>query len=519
MKKLILLLLLMLAVGGYFFFSENGAKSAVENQANIEQQPLIVVTPWEITSLDPGKSGYLFQRLQLAETLVETDSHGKLLPSLAESWQANENADKWVFNLRRDVIFHDGSRFTADNVLHSLQTAMSKPSVLNAKLIKKITALEDFQVEFELEKPLAAFPAYLAHYSALILANSAFDEQGNVVKLIGSGPYRALKIEPPQKIEQEAFADYWGEKAKIKHVSYLANSRSEMRTLLAQSEPNYLVFNLEPASLNRLRQDPNLQLKSNSIARTIQFKLNGTHPLFADMEVRQALSDAIDRRGIAESVLRIENGAADQLFPQAFSDWRLNVTQSAPDYADIKSRLLRLGFQTDEQGMLLKDGKPVKFTLRTFSDRPELPIIATALQNQWRQIGMDVAVSVGNFSEIPAGHQDGSLEMGLYARNYALVPDPIGALLQDFAPQGGDWGVMNWQSENLTQALAQLEKTTDPKQQYPLKQQIAEIIYREKPIIPVVYYQQNAVAHKTLQGLEIDPFERNFGLSKLSWQE
>ena len=126
-------------------------------------------------------------------------------------------------------------------------------------------------------------------------------------------------------------------------------------------------------------------------------------------------------------------------------------------------------------------------------------------------------MSVGNFSEIPAGHQDGSLEMGLYARNYGLVPDLMGALLQDFAPQGGDWGVMNWSNEELTQALNRLQMTTNPQEQTQLKQKAAEIIYQQRPITPVVYYQQTAVANKALKGLEIDPFERSFKLNKLHW--
>ena len=277
------------------------------------------------------------------------------------------------------------------------------------------------------------------------------------------------------------------------------------------------MFNLDAASINRLKQDANLNIQSKSIARTIQLKVNVAHPLFADVAVRQALSDAIDRRGIAQSVLRIDNGAAEQIVPEAFSAWRLKLESKQPDYAEIKSRLLNLGYKTDEQGMLLKDGKPFKFTLRTFSDRPELPLIATALQNQWKQIGVDVTVSVGNFSEIPAGHQDGSLEMGLYARNYGLVPDVMGAFLQDFAPNGSDWGVMNWSSNELTDTLKRLEVTANADEQVGLKQKAAEIIYQQRPLIPVVYYQQTAVANKALKGLEIDPFERSFKLNKLSW--
>ena len=512
----LLVLFGLVACDQYAKTNEVKKQSAVENQP-VLQQELTIVTPWEITSEDPSKSGYIFQRLQLAETLVDSDEKGKLLPALADSWSSNGAGDEWTFKLRPMVKFHDGSVLTADNVIQSLQTALNKPTPLKNTQIKDIRALDSQTVLFKLEQPLLSFPAYLAHATTIILASSAFDQQNNVVNIIGTGPYQAVKIEAPQKIEQRAFTDYWGEKAKIEQITYLANSRSETRTLLVQSKPNYLVFNLDPASISRLQQDPNLNIQSQSIARTIQFKVNAAHPLFADVNVRQALSDAIDRQGIAQSVLRIDNGAAEQIVPEAFSDWRLNVESKQPDYSAIKQRLIDLGYQTDEQGRLVKEGKPFQFTLRTFSDRPELPIIATALQNQWKQIGIDVAVSVGNFSEIPAGHQDGSLEIGLYARNYGLVPDLMGALVQDFDPKGGDWGVMNWSNQELTAALTMLQTSTDAGEQTQLKQKVAEIIYQQRPITPVVYYQQNAVAAKALKGLEIDPFERSFKLNKLYW--
>ncbi|MDU8924127.1 ABC transporter substrate-binding protein [Pasteurellaceae bacterium LIM206] len=479
-------------------------------------EPLVVVTPWEITSTDPSKSGYIFQRLQLAETLVDADEEGRLQPALAERWVPNERFDQWLFYLRPDVKFHDGSLLRAEDVVFSLRQALIKPTPLKNAHIRDIQALDEHTVRISLAQPLVSFPAFLTHSTTLILARSAFDEQGNVVKFIATGAYQADKIEPPQKIEQHAFADYWGEKANIRRVNYLANSRSETRTLLAQSNMNYLVFNLDPASLSRLKADSDLNVQSKSIARTIQYKVNAAHPLFADVKVRRILSDAIDREGLVHAVLRMDHGEAETLLPESFSDWYLKVASVKPQYSELKKGLIALGYE-DKDGMLYKDGKPFKFVLRTFSDRPELPVIATALQNQWKQLGIDVVVSIGNFSEIPAGHQDGSLEMALYARHYGMVPDPIGVLLQDFVPQGSDWGVMNWSNQELTEALSQLQHTAEPERQYALKQKITGIIYAERPITPVIFYQQNAVAHKALKGLRLDPFERNFHLNKLSW--
>lgn len=481
-------------------------------------EELIVVTPWEITSNDPSKSGFLFQRLGLVETLVETDNQGKLVARLATEWATADNGKTWTFKLRPNVKFHDNSDLNAESVVKSLTVALTKPTALEKANIDKISEIDPLTVQFSLKQPLNNFPAYLAHSTSIILAKSAFDDKNDVVKLVGTGAYQAVKVEPPQKLEQVAFEPYWGEKAKIKNITYLANSRSETRTLLAQSKPNHLVYTLDSASVKRLQADPNVQVVSQSIARTIQFKVNVKDPLFADVKVRQLMSQAIDRQGIAESVLNIKDGMAQQILPPIFSDWQVKTSNESPNYDNLKQEFIKLGYQQDANGMLSKDGKTFKFTLKTFSDRPELPIVATALQNQWKQLGIDVEVAVGNFSDIPASHQDGTLQMALYARNYGLIPDPLGTLMEDFSPKGGDWGAMNWHNLDLANALVKLNENQHDNPENPaLRQQISQILIDERPVTPVLYYQQNVATGKALKGVEIDPFERHFYLNKLSW--
>lgn len=477
---------------------------------------LTVVTPWEITNTDPSTSGFVYQRLGLTETLVDTDDKGNLTPALAQKWETPDNGKTWRFTLRDGVKFHDGTDLTADNVVQSIEVALKKPTALESAKIQSIKATDPKTVEFVLGEPLTTFPAYLAHSTAVILGKASFDADGKVATIIGTGAYKADLVEPPQKLEQSAFADYWGDKAHINKITYLANSRSETRTLLAESSPNHLVYTLDAVSLKRLQDNPNLHVATTTLARTIALKMNAKHPLFADKVVRQALSDAIDRTAIAKSVLRIDDAAAHELIPPMFGGWQSGTNHpTAPDYTAIKQKLLNQGFSEGDKGILQKDGQPFSFTLITFSDRPELPLIATALQDQWRKIGVDVQVSVANASEIPKAHQDGSLQMALYARNYGMVPDPLAAVSEDLNPKGSDWGVMNYQNPKLTKLLNDIGATTDETKKSELKKQVAQILVDERPLIPIVYYQQSAAISKNIQGLTLDPFERKYHLNLL----
>lgn len=495
--------------------SKPASAQSQPSQAN-ELMTVSVIAPWELNSLSPMQSGTIFQRMNIAETLVETNLQGELVPGLAQSWQSNDDATIWTFTLR-EAAFHNGEKLTAQTVVKNLNSILSQPSILKKVFIQEIRALNPTQVQITLSKPFAPFPSFLTHYSTVILADASFNAQGEVAQVIGTGAFKATKVEAPQKVEAVRFEHYWDEQPRVAQANYLASSRSETRVLMAQSDENSFVLDLAPASVSKLKTDPNVKLTTNSVARTIQVKMDVAKPFFNDLAIRQALSQAINRKAISEQVLKIQDGVADQILPKAFADWRIPTQDNAVDIAKIKQNLTASGYQFNADGKLTdKAGKPFSFTLRTFSERPELPIIATILQAEWKKIGIDVNVSVGNFSEIAAGHKDGSLEMGLYALNYSKTVDPFGVIVQDFAKGGSDWGVMNWHNAQLDAALKQIETERDPQQAKQLKQTVSQIIHDELPIIPIVYYQQNIATHNNIQGVTVDPFERRFYLEKLS---
>ncbi len=162
--------------------------------------------------------------------------------------------------------------------------------------------------------------------------------------------------------------------------------------------------------------------------------------------------------------------------------------------------------------------------LRTFVDRPELPVIATALQAQWREAGIAVQVSVGNSGDIPLGHRDGSLQLALAARNYANVPDPTGTLIQDFGMGGtgsgaGDWGAMGWQDAGLSAALAELSRGgLPPARVAALRRRITATLQSELPVVPVTWYRQQVAVGPRVTGVTLDVLERSYRLSQMGWR-
>lgn len=192
------------------------ASSQPNEEANATKE-LMVVTPWEVSNFDPSKSGFIFQRIALTETLVDADDQGTLQPALATEWSTNAEGTEWTFKLRDDVTFHDGTPMTADNVVKSITVALTKPTALEEANVKDITAVDAHTVRFTLDKPLFSFPAYLAHATTAILADASFSGEAGkeeVTNIVATGAYKLETLEPPQKITEKAYGDYWGEKSQ-----------------------------------------------------------------------------------------------------------------------------------------------------------------------------------------------------------------------------------------------------------------------------------------------------------------
>lgn len=481
-----------------------------------------VIGPWELSSLDPLRNGYMFARMQVTETLVDYDLSGMPVPGLAAHWSVSTDRLLWRFTLRRDARFHDETPVRAADIVAALARARHAAGVLSRAPIAEIFASggnDGESVSIRLTRPFSPLLALLSHSSTQVLAPASFGRDGNVRTIVGSGPYCVVELAPPQRFSIVAFAGWRGARPVVKEASYVSVGRAEMRALMIENGQADLAYGLDPGTIARLRGATHVRIHAVTIPRTTLLKLNVGHPYLSDARTRQALSLALDRRGIATAILRDPALAATQLFPPSLPGWHdPELTPLGHDIEAARQLLRAAGWTPGGHGVLRRGDARFALTLRTFPDRPELPVIATAIQEQLRLVGIQVRVAVGNSSDIPFSHRDGSLEIGLFARNYGVVPDAFGAVAQDFAGNGGDWGAMGWSAPAVANALAALPATVDMQQAQALRGQIAAALQRDLPLIPVVWYRQTLAANPRLANVSIDPYERTYRLTQLQWQ-
>lgn len=138
----------------------------------------------------------------LYNRLVKLDQQGTPVPDLAEEWSANADGTEWTFALRRGVVFHDGSRFTADDAIASIRhildekTGSPQAGVLGEVMdADSMRAVDPYTLRFSLTKPNAEFPSLLTAYQCYIVPADAIADIGRTG--IGTGPFRLSSFTPP----------------------------------------------------------------------------------------------------------------------------------------------------------------------------------------------------------------------------------------------------------------------------------------------------------------------------------
>lgn len=287
----------------------------------------------DVTSLDPhflnvapnnNAAWHVF------DALVHVDANARLAPGLAVSWRAIDPTT-WEFKLRKGVKFHDGSDFTAADVIFSLE----RPATLAASpgpftgFVKPIVAkkiIDPWTLQFKTAAPYAMLPYDLDSIfivSKKATAGAATENFNSGKAAVGTGPYKLVRFARGERIELARNDAYWGrQKGKLAAwdkvtLRILPADTARIAALLAGDLD--AIENIPTADLTRLKTNAHLRLEQKVSWRTLflhmdQYREHPPHlsdksgrPLaknpFKDARVRLALSKAINRRAIVERVM------------------------------------------------------------------------------------------------------------------------------------------------------------------------------------------------------------------------
>ncbi|MGH6814859.1 MAG: ABC transporter substrate-binding protein, partial [Hyphomicrobiaceae bacterium] len=296
----------------------------------------------EPTSIDPHFHNLSPNNSLLShifERLVETDPKNKLIPGLAESWKTLDDTT-WEFKLRKGAAWHDGTPFTADDVLFTFERAPNVPNspssfaaMVKGKTIKKI---DDHTVHITTPAPYPLMPNDLSNL--LIVSKKhgtgAKTEDYNSGKAaIGTGPYKFEKYTPGDRVDVVRNDAYWGAKPKWDKIAFKPIKAGPARVAALLAGDVDAIEDTPTADIERLKKEPKIELSQAVSRRVIYFHMDQfrdespfikgkdgsaiKNPL-KDKRVRLALSKAINRDAIVSRVMEGVAIPAGQLLADGF---------------------------------------------------------------------------------------------------------------------------------------------------------------------------------------------------------
>jgi peptide/nickel transport system substrate-binding protein len=230
------------------------------------------------------------------------------VPALAESWRV-ENPTTWIFHLRKGVTWHDGSPFTAADVVHSInRIANDRDSKQkhNVAPVAAAEALDDYTVKITTKEPTASLLSYFADL-LIITSKAQYDRFGpeaiNQQPPLGTGPYMFKELIPNQRLVIVKNPNWWGGPVEgPDEVVYQIMRETEVRiTALLNGEIQIAQF-IPPHLMERVNNAPNTKVVSKESVEIMFLAMSPKVKPWDNKLVRQAVAYAIDRDAIIQSV-------------------------------------------------------------------------------------------------------------------------------------------------------------------------------------------------------------------------
>ncbi|MEM1286594.1 MAG: ABC transporter substrate-binding protein [Pseudomonadota bacterium] len=287
---------------------------------------------------------------QIYEPLLQRDMAGQIIPALATGWAPlADDPTIWEFSLREGVTFHDGAEFNADDVVFSINRAMTETSSMKELLasVEEVMKVDDFTVHFRTEGPNPLFPNNLTN---LFMMDQSWAEANGTVDVQdiangetnfatrnanGTGAFRLVSREPEVRTVLEANPDYWGIgefPLEVTEIIYTPIQNQATRVAALLSGEVDLIQDVPVQDLERVSGTDGLQVVTAPQNRTIFLgmqqgeedldtdSVEGANP-FADVRVRQAINMAVNRDAIRQVVMRGQSQPTGVIMPPFVNGW------------------------------------------------------------------------------------------------------------------------------------------------------------------------------------------------------
>ena len=449
--------------------------------------------------------------------LVRQDEKGLLRPDLAASWEV-ETPEAYLFHLRRDVRFHDGTPLTSQDVKYTMETildpATASPHRSTFEKIKRIETPDDHTVRFVLTEPFAPF---LLAMTMGVVPREAARAAGDGFSLapVGSGPFCLTERRPGEIYRLKANTDYFGGPPRLAQVLFRVVPDNTVRFLeMRKGTLNLLINGIELDYIPLVQEDRKLKLVTGPGVNYSYIGFNLLDPIVGNQSVREAIGHAIDREAVIQYLLKGTGQMATGLLSPLNWAYDGNVTAYRYDPSRSRELLDRAGY-TDPDG----DGPRMRFVLTFKTSQDELrKRIAAALQQQLKEVGVGLEIRSYEWGTFYGDIKSGNFQ--IYTLSWVGVTEPdIYYYIfhsENIPPHGANRG--HYKNPEVDANLTAARKTLDLNERKAYYAEIQRILARDLPYVSLWHYDNVAVLAQNVQGFVLDPSGDLFSLKDV-WIE
>ena len=452
--------------------------------------------------------------------LITHDKDTNIIPDLAESWNLAPDCREATFKLRKNVKWHDGKPFTADDVVftHQLMTHPKTPSPYKDDFedVTSVEALDAHNVRVKYKAPFAN-ALYIWGQSMLpkhllekyVQEGNLKEAPQNSTSPVGTGPYRFQEFRSDEKFVVTANPEYYAGRPYISRVVYRiipsqatmflelkakGVDQADLTALQYQRQTDYPAFK---AGYNKYRYAANVYT---------YLGLNHKDPRFADRRVRHAFAHAINKKDLLEGVrLGMGREATGPYKPDTWV-YNPNVRTYAYDPARAKKLLAEAGWTTkNADGVLVKDGQPFTFELLVSQGSDEGRKTAELIQAQLRDIGVVAELRVMEWAALLKGHiKKRTFAAALLAWGVGLDPDQY-SIWHSSQVGPDELNFVSYKNADVDALLVRGRRTCQQSERKKIYDRIQEILADDQPLVFLFFRDIMPAVASRVQGIVPGP--------------
>ncbi len=462
---------------------------------------LVFATPVLSQHADPtsmiSTGDYLVSDM-IYDGLINLGPQGKY-PGLAESWQVSADGKQIDFRLRKGVRFHNGDPFTAEDVKFTFEKIIAADSTHSYRRgfqdsLERVEVVDPLVARFILKNPWPAFFTTARYALAHVVPKKYYESlgaKGFREKPVGTGPFRLAEMKAGEWTRFEAYDGYWAGAPKVKTVTQRLVPESFTRYAMLERGEADIASGLTGPLLEKIRGNKDFRVFTSNYSGATGMLVNKKlFPEAADRRVRLAIAHAIDRKGIADNLLRGVCEPATGMFTPGTFGFLAGLPQIPHDPAKARALLKEAG---------IKPGHKVGFTLHTqsFAAMPAAPQMLEAIAGNLEAVGFTVErVNVDSNAWLSM-MRGGKQPAVFYAPSG--TPDDGGELINTWFHSNSAWTPKTIQVPEYDQLFRSQLQNSDPAARLKQLQDFARMESEKLEMVPLFWCSTPFVVGKRVK--------------------